>query len=321
MRYREVLTEAPIAVISPQQATGMFGPLYHGTRGDPSEIVATGFDVARSMPQGVGGSRNTPIGTSNGYPLEPYGHTGVAPPVHHLGFGAYLTTSKTIAKQFAGGTVKGMRTFYLDSPGAGAPGSRSRVLEINFGSPNTMMRWWREQGYDMSIEATKARDTRAWIAATMKLTMKLQAEYDAVWFKGRGIYRLLDGDQVCVYRPELLRVVDPKLATGLDIGAKVVHSQIIPERYRGSNVFYVDDLKEDDFGNAGRLAAAGWRGIFRADVEEHPTARRYPIHMIPPPGLVGVLTPTQKPPLRSVKWRTGGEMFNYDPQELKPYAK
>ena len=310
MRIREVLTEAAIPVISPQQAQDMFGPLYHGTRGDLSQIIATGFDVAKSMPQGIGGWRNTPLGTSNGYPLEPYGHTGVAPPVHHLGFGVYLTTVKAIAKQFAGGTMKGMRSFYLAS---------DRVLEINFGSPNTMMRWWREQGYDMSIEATKQRDTQAWIAATMKLTMKLQRDYDAVWFKGKGMYRLLDGDQVCVYRPELLKVVDPKLASGLEIGAKVVHTQVIPERYRGSNVFYVDEPKPDDFAPAARLAGTGWRGVFRGDQEPNPHGR-YPTHWIPPPGMVGIITPTQKGGrLYSVKWKTGGEMFNYDPEELKPY--
>jgi hypothetical protein len=312
MHIREVLTEAPMVAISPQQAQGMFGPLYHGTRGDLGDIIASGFDTAKSVPHGVGGWRNAPIGTSNGYALEPYGFTGVAAPVHHLGFGAYLTTVKAIAKQYAGGTTKGMRTFYLDSP---------KILTINFGSPNTMMRWWREQGYDMTHEATKNRDTRAWIAATMKLTMKLQEEYDAVWFKGKGIRKLLDGDQVCVYRPELLKVVDPKLASGMEIGAKVVHTQVIPERFRGSNVFYVDDLKEGDFGNAGRLAAAGWRGIYRGDEEPHPTVGRYPIHMIPPPGTVGIITPTQAPPHHSVKWKTGGEMYNYAPEELKPYAK
>ena len=313
MRIREVLAEAAVPVISPQQAQGMFGPLYHGTRGDLSQIIATGFDVAKSMPRGVGGWRNTPIGTSNGYPLEPYGFTGVAPPVHHLGFGVYLTTSPTIAKQFAGGTAKGMRTFYLDS---------ERVLEINFGSPNTMMRWWREQGYDMSIEATRQHDTQAWIAATMKLTMRLQGEYDAVWFKGKGIRRLLDGDQVCVYRPELLKVVDPKLASGMEIGAKVVHTQVIPERYRGSNVFYVDEPKPGDFGKMSHQAGKGWRGIYRGDEEPHPNVGRYPVHWIPPPGMVGIITPTQNGHgLYSVKWKTGGEMYNYAAEELKPYAK
>ena len=187
MRYVNLM-EAAVSPISPSQAQQMFGPLYHGTRGDLAQIIATGFDTSKSVAQGVGGWRNTPIGTSNGYPFEPYGFTGIAPPIHHLGFGAYLTTVKAIAKQFAGGSLKGMRTFYLDSP---------RVLTINFGSPRTMMQWWQQNGYDMTSEATKAHDFRAWQAATFKLTLRLQKDNDAVWFKGKGIRRLLDGDQVC----------------------------------------------------------------------------------------------------------------------------
>ena len=313
MRLQEILSEAAIPAISPQQAhtEQMFGPLYHGTRGDLKAILATGFDTGKSMPKGVGGWRDTPIGTSNGYNFEPYGYTGIAPPVHHLGFGAYFTTVKSIAKQYAGGTVKGMRTFYLAS---------QRVLEINFGSPNTMMRWWRQQGYDLSMEATKSRDAQAWIAATMKLTMHLQKDYDAVWFKGKGLHKLLDGDQVCVYDTDLIRVIEPKLASGLEVGAKVVHTQVMPERYRGSNVFYLDEPKPDDFRSAGSLAGKGWRGIFRGDEEPRPGVGRYPVHWIPPPNIVGVITPTQKPPHFSVKWSKGGEQYNYAPEELKPYT-
>lgn len=316
MRIHEVLAEEAIAAISPQQANDgeMFGPLYHGTTGDLAQIIAQGFDVSKSVPIGIEGWRDRPVGTSNGYAFEPYGQTGVAAPVHHLGFGVYLTTVKAIAKQFSGGTTKGMRTFYLDS---------TRVMTINFGSPNTMMRWWRSQGYDMSIEDTKARNVRAWIAATMKLTINLKKDYDAVWFKGKSMYRLLDGDQICVYRPELLRVIDPTLAGAMEIGAKVVHTQVIPERYRGSNRFYVDEPKPDDFGKASQFAGKGWRGIYRADEEPPPSfARRYPVHWIPPPGMVGVITRhpfgEKSPQWYTVKWKNGGEMFNYAPEELKP---
>lgn len=311
MRYRELIEEAAIPAISPQQANGMFGPLYHGTQHDMNEIVAKGFNVAKSVPFAVGGWRSKPVGTSNGYSLESYGYTGISAPVHHLGFGAYFTTKKAIAKRFAGDTVKGMRTFCLDS---------DRVLTINFGAPNTMLRWWLQNGYDMTREATEKRDVATWIAATKKLTDRLKADYDAVWFTGKG-YRgsLLDGDQVCVYDPSLIRVIEPKLATGLQIGAKVVHSQIMPERFRGSNVFYIDDVKLDDFGSIGRLV--GWRGVYRADADSD--RPRYPIHLIPPSNVVGLVTPTQTKDGRflSVKWSKGGEQFNYDPAELTPVTK
>lgn len=306
MHFRELLTEAAIPAISLQQASdgGMFGPLYHGTQGDLSQIIATGFDQTKAMPSGVGGWRSTPVGTSNGYAFEPYGSTGIAPPIHHLGFGSYFTTSKSIAKQYAGGTMKGMRTFYLDS---------QRITTINFGAPNTMMRWWREHGYDMTSEATKALSFQRWQGATIKLTLNLQRDNDAVWFKGKGMYRLLDGDQVCVYNTDLIRVIDPKLSTGIEVGAKITHTQVIAERYNTST-FYVDDLKPTDFGSAGRMAGTGWRGVFRIDTKEP----RYPIHMIPPPKMTGIITKQQGNGMFSVKWAKGGEMYNYVAEELQP---
>ena len=121
-----------------------------------------------------------------------------------------------------------------------------------------------------------------------------------------------------VYNTDLLRVVDPKLATGVEIGSKVTHTQVIPNRYKGSNVFYLDELKPDDFGTAGKLAGTGWRAIFRGDEEPNPKVGRYPVHFIPPPGMIGVITPFQSNGKFSVKWAKGGEMFNYEPEELRP---
>ena len=311
MRYEDLLTESAVVTISPQEARDhdMFGPMYHGTRGDISNILATGFNAKHSVPNASGLSwMSRPVGTSNGMPLEGYGFTGIAAPIHWLGFGTYMTTVKAIAKQFAGGSTKGMKTFYLAS---------DRVAEINFGSPRTMMQWWRENGYDMTAEATKAYDVRAWIKATGNLTRTLRQQYDAVWYKGKSMFKMLDGDQVCIYRPKLLRVIDPKLATGLQIGAKVTHTQVIPERYRGSNVFYVDDFKQDDFGSPGKSAGQGWRGIYRADQEHPARVGRFPVHRIPPPGMVGTIV-DQRGNFYDVKWAKGGIMYNYAPEELQP---
>jgi hypothetical protein len=36
------------------------------------------------------------------------------------------------------------------------------------------------------------------------MTDRLKAKYDAVWFKGKGMFKLLDGDQICVYNPNLI---------------------------------------------------------------------------------------------------------------------
>lgn len=306
MRYSEIITEEAVQAISPQQAydAKMFGPLYHGTQHDLSDIIATGFDTKRSVPSSIG-RFDRPLETSNGYAFKEYA-LGIAAPVHHLGFGTYMTTVKAIAKQYAGGTTKGQRMFYLDS---------QRVVKINFGAPNTMMKWWRENGYDMTAEATKNKDMKAWVSATQKLTDNLSKRYDAVHFLGKGIRKLLDGDQVCIYDTSLIRVIDPKLATGLEIGSKVTHTQQTPSEWRGRNAVYADEIPD---------AGPGWRGLYDAERSEEAKAmgrQPYAFHVIPPPGMVGVITNVRSGPkgkMYDVKWQKGGNRFNYTDEELQP---
>lgn len=305
MRYSELLAEEAISSISPQQAIDgrMFGPLYHGTRASLEDIIKSGFDVERSI-----------SAASNGYRLQPYRPLSIAAPMHHLGFGAYFTTVKAIAKKFAGNTTKGMRTFYLDS---------KRVETINFGSANTMMRWWQQNGYDMTAEATQRGDHHAWVEATRKLTKTLHSRCDAVHYLGKSMYRLLDGDQVCVFDPSLIRVVDPKLATGLEVGSRVTHNQSFPEKYRGSNHYYLDAIKP---GDAGRLPV-GWHGIFKHYDEAEEARRqavnlgRYPMHVIPPANITGVIQSVRPTPqgghYYDVKWPKGGVQHNYTADELQ----
>lgn len=208
--------------VSPQEATDrkLFGPVWHGTsEGRRRKIEEEGFKVF------VGGPMQGDI--AHGYETSDY-HGGVPAPVHHLGYGVYFTTSQAVAKQFAYGTMKGMRTYFLDVP---------RLETINFGANRTMMKWWVDNGYDPEL-AKKDR-----VAATMKMTDQLKSKWDAVWFKGKGLHRLLDGDQVCVYDPSRIYEVDPKLAKSGEIGSKVrrkddgivgvvVKREEIPERFR-----------------------------------------------------------------------------------------
>ncbi len=311
MRQHEIIKEAIVPIISPQQARDMFGPMYHGTNQNLADIISTGFNAKYSVPSSkLLGFSDTPVGPSHGYSLSGYGFTGISAPIHHLGFGSYFTTVKSIAKAFSGGSMAGQRAFYLDS---------DRICKINFGSANTMMKWWRENGYDMTAEETRNRDIKAWIRATGNLTRKLRKDYDAVWFLGKSIHRLLDGDQVCVYNTKLISVVYPKLATGLEIGAQVTHTQEIPSRYRGSNVFYIDNLKPDDYGSAGKLP--GWKGVFRADTEESDRKiGRHPIHFIPPSNMIGIIKDIRDN-MYDIKWQKGGVRYNYRPEEIKPYKK
>jgi hypothetical protein len=187
--------------ISRQDAVnrGMFGPVYHGTtEQNRRQIEVFGFKVF----YGETGHE----GMTHGYPDSPY-YDGVPAPEHHLGYGVYFTTSKTIGKHFNQGTTVGLKTYYLDAP---------RLLEINFGAASTMMKWWTKNGHNPAI----AKLDR--MLATKMLTDKLSHSYDAVWYKGTACgRRLLDGDQVCVYDPSRIYEIDDHLAGEYESGSKV----------------------------------------------------------------------------------------------------
>ena len=203
-RIRMLLLEsAGIKTISKQEAIdrGMFGPVYHGTLQQNFEnIKEKGFEVR----VGETGSE----GISHGYQEQNYAND-VPPPVHHIGYGIYFTTVKNIAKAFAYGNTKVLKEFYLDVP---------RLGTINFGSPNTMMKWWIKMGYP--AQAVKDGEMSR-LEATKILTDNIKSEYDAVWFKGKGLHRLLDGDQICVFDPSRIYMIDTTVFNDFDIGSKV----------------------------------------------------------------------------------------------------
>ncbi|MFA5490784.1 MAG: hypothetical protein WC284_16510 [Candidimonas sp.] len=216
MKYKEIVES--IDVISPSMAKNknMFGPVYHGSSQERlNQINQDGFKIYRTFD-----------GEVHGYGMSNYAH-GKPPPVHHLGFAVYFTTTKSIAKQYNLNTTRGLYEYYLDIP---------NLEIINFGSPNTMMSWWVANGYDFdwnnipenkrnfsSKEALAERHR-----ATLVMTDYLQSKYDAVWFKGKGLRKLLDGDQIAVFDPSRIYRVDNKLATGWEIGATVIANFVEP---------------------------------------------------------------------------------------------
>ena len=192
----------------------LFGPVYHGTSQENlDKIGREGFKIVK----GFYGSS----GMKNGYAGEPYGGTGIPAPIHHLGFGVYFTTVLSIAKQFAGGTTKGIKPYFLDIP---------KLEIINFGSPGNMMNWWIKNGYNTEL-AKQNQNGR--YNATLKLTDELKSKFDAVWFKGKGMTRLLDGDQICVYNPDNIYLMDKTLIQPGEIGSKVVAKIDIDPYKRG----------------------------------------------------------------------------------------
>ena len=199
--------ESPIPKVSQQQAEDkhMFGPVWHGTTADKKEkIEQEGFKVF------VGGDRQGDV--SHGYDNTNY-YGNIPPPIHHLGYGIYFTTSKAIAKQYAKGSAKGLKTYYLDVP---------KLETINFAAPRTMMKWWIDNGYNYNemLEKYKFEDV-ARIEATKNLTNQLKSKYDAVWFKGKGLHRLLDGDQICVFDTKNIYQLDTNLTQPWEPGCKV----------------------------------------------------------------------------------------------------
>ena len=183
----------------------MFGPVWHGTSEvNRQKIKDEGFKVIHGD---VGGE-----GISHGYSGGEYAHGLGSPPVHHLGYGIYLTTSKTIAKMFNHNSVKGLTTYYIDVP-------KDRLATINFASPRKMMEWWKSYGFD-----PKSEDR---IESTKAMTENLKKKFDAVWFKGKGLHRLLDGDQIVVFDSSRIYEIDKSLTKPGDIGSKVIAKEDI----------------------------------------------------------------------------------------------
>lgn len=173
----------------------LFGPVFHGTSQENwQNIHQQGFSLSANQ--------------SNGYTNQPYA-LGYPPPVHHLGYAIYFTTVRSIGIQYNRGTAKGLKEFYLDVP---------RIEEINFGAPKTMMQWWLKNGYDGELAK---QNEAARIMATNKMTDLLKSKYDAVWFKGKSMYKLLDGDQIAVYDPTRIYFIDNTTVEPMRIGAKV----------------------------------------------------------------------------------------------------
>ena len=212
---KSLLMESKIPTISLQVArdNNFFGPVYHGTSAENRDKIAMdGFIIP------IGTERSG--GVSNGYETSDY-NGGIPAPIHHLGFGVYFTTVLSIAKNFSGGTLRGMPIYFLKAP---------RMETINWGSPNTMMKWWLKNGYDYKATpvtrfATDVTNLQAIrqerLRATVHMTEELKSKYDAIWYKGKGMHRLLDGDQVVAFDTSIIYEVDPKLAQGFEIGAKV----------------------------------------------------------------------------------------------------
>lgn len=204
--YQLAKSASAIPEISENEAAvrNLFGPVYHGTlMANQAKIDEDGFQVFIDRPRKGN--------VSHGYENGNYA-ANLPPPIHHLGYGVYFTTVKAIAAQFAyARSVSGMPVYYLDVP---------RLETINFGSPNTMMKWWIANGYNLVPEFARDEDFR--VAATIHMTNQLKAKYDAVWYRGQGVRRLLDGDQICVYEPAgKIFKLNRKLAKPGEIGSLV----------------------------------------------------------------------------------------------------
>jgi hypothetical protein len=269
MKLQQLNEQLNLTTTEKAVANNFFGPVYHGSSSDNlAEIRKNGFKVIR-------GERGE-AGIRHGYLVGDYGNTGKHPPIHHLGFGVYFTTVKSIAKKFNNDTTRGLVSFYLDVP---------RLKIINFASSNTMMKWWMDNGYNPTKTGR--------MEATENLTRELSSKYDAVWFKGKTIYKTLDGDQICVYDPSRIYMVDDKNVGGYSLGAMVRHSGE-DRRHRGDQYFI------PDIGVKGKIISK---------------------HEIPERFNSSLLDPNIDKHWIVVKWSKGGTHYNYTEGDLIPLNK
>ena len=109
MNFKDFMNLTEVAQIGFQDVEKMrlIGPFYHGTTEDKlNSILKSGFKVF------VGKTREGDI--RHGYSLQEYAQ-GKPAPVHHLGYGIYLTQNLSIAKQYQG-SGKNIKTFYINAP-------------------------------------------------------------------------------------------------------------------------------------------------------------------------------------------------------------
>lgn len=299
-----------IRKLSPQKIAdaGYHGPIFHGSPQLP-QILEEGFKI--QIPTGTKRQMGIHIltGCAHGYQFEEYDQ-GTPPPIHHLGLGVYLTNSKAVAKEFsykAPGYTNPPR-FFLNS---------KRILQINFGSPKRMMKWWKDHGYNPPKDILQSRDFNAWLKATKNLTQTLRAQYDAVWFTNRGLYKLLDGAQICVFRPNLIVLEDPSKAKPFELGSEITHNQTTPLLEKKPPENTPDrELKLKPHPNK-----EGWREIIWED-------RSYTLHQIPPPNLKGKIVHITVPPKGAqfptrytISWKKGPTINNYLKEELQSVPK
>jgi hypothetical protein len=282
--------------VSLQQATDnkLFGPVYHGTSSEKLEkIDKEGFRVF------VGHARSGDI--VNGFEVSDYSG-GIPAPVHLLGFGVYFTTNRSIAKKFNGGTSVGLKTYFLHAP---------KMEIINWGSPNTMMKWWIKNGYDYKITPdTQFGGTRSeWggtkntlpsireerLRATKQLTDELSSKWDAVWYKGKSRFSLLDGDQVCVYDPNNIYVMDKSLIKTGEIGSAVISKVGI-----------------DPYGRGEIKVPIGTKGIIVHKTSVASRCADHPDHWS---------CKECDEWYYDIKWSVGGHMCNVPDRWIEPYVK
>jgi len=105
VKYAFPAMEAPVPSISPQEAhdTCYDTPFYHGTL---PEVITDIKEHGFKWQEGEKGSE----GMSHGYDNTNY-YEDCPAPVHHLGYGIYLTQIKSIAKDFGYGSMRNVVTF------------------------------------------------------------------------------------------------------------------------------------------------------------------------------------------------------------------
>lgn len=257
----------------------LFGPVYHGTNVDARDSISKdGFKIY------IGPERSEKI--SNGFQASSYAD-GKPAPIHMIGYGVYFTTSKTIAKSFNGDSAKGLKEYYLKVP---------KLETINFGSQSNMMKWWVKNGYDMpTIYPLKDGQSDKDVAqlrleATKHLTDSLKSKWDAVWFKGKGLRKLLDGDQICVFDPANIYEVDSSIVKEWDIGSKV------------------------------RRKSDGMTGVIKQIyMDEHSVTTRRKLWNEQNADKEWWVKPDTKK-VFSVKWQKGGTEYNVQDVDIEPVA-
>jgi hypothetical protein len=182
-----LITESVISEFEAKEAN-MIGPFWYGTTADIADkIRVNGFKIMVNKPTAERSAN--PMG-------EDEGDEGWEGPIHPFGFGVYLCLKEADAMEYAD-SPEWVLTCYLDV-------DRSDISLQKLVIEDEWMDFWIDNGYNTDATSINER-----FQETKELTENLKKNFPVyAWRRTEEETYLKDVSQVCVFDPDLIKIID-----------------------------------------------------------------------------------------------------------------